>query len=276
METAFVPRDELLNAIGDHYLAIERDSILQKEAMNAKLAMAVVTVAIKRVEEERWLPSTAASTMRSMERWLEEQALGTTGILLWGQAILVFEREQHMINKAPLLNIDQIRSTTLALRNATYIAIFWFALLACARLGNLPGVVVQEVAPQYIIYTWAQHKTAAAIGSRSQCLYYWNSEMAYWIYNHLPRGMLQESICHPLANMVASLGIRMHSVRRTGVQVYVDAGLTLEDVMTITLHKSKETLLGYVSYYNPLSGSGPHGGIAASLAPTILQLARRR
>lgn len=275
MEEAYKPRNELVLAIARNYSILEKDRTMSTLPPHEILALSVVTEATSRIEAERWLPATALSVMRQIEKWAESEARGTTTTIHWQKAKLVFSREHHEINKAPLLNLIQIRAILSELPNDTFRAIFWFALLACARLGNLAGVVVEQVTPTFIMYTWALHKTSASVGARSISLYYWNTEMAASIYYHLPRGRLSEEICMPLTAWMNRLGVRLHSARRTGVQVYVDAGLSLEKVMTITLHKTKEALLGYVSYYNPLGGPGHQGGIAVSLAPTILHLVRQ-
>ena len=272
---AFIPRVELVKQIENTFRTLIEQPMFQQEEARLVMALAICGVALARVEEDRWLPRTAVNEMRKMVKWAEHLCPGCTSMLQWNQTIVVLDREQSAINKAPLLTSKDIRTILSALPSGRSRAVFWLALLVCARLGNLSGIVVESIQEDAIIYTWAQHKTAAKIGSRSQFLPFWNSEMAHEILNHLKTGPLDPAICELVAKTVRKKDYRQHSVRRTGVQVYADAGLTLEQLRTITLHSSEENLLGYVSYYSPMGNAALRGGIATSLAPTILQVMGR-
>lgn len=151
---------------------------------------------------------------------------------------------------------------------------FWLALLTCSRIGNLSGLTVMGVEPEAVTILNAAHKTYSDIGTRTLRLAYWNPAMRKSIVSGMNVGPVTKDDESRMKSMLSSLKIQQHSVRRTGVQVYLGARVPEDRIRAITLHSGTEMLLSYADIFEPVLDIRRSTGLASSLAPYIVSIQR--
>lgn len=238
-------------------------------------AYAVSGVACWMVSNHRWKHQTAASKMASLERWIERRIPGTTKVPVWTDTKRYMGGIPHHVNRAPILSADQMTSAAKLMHQRTR-AYFWFTCLTAARVGNLTGIRILNISNDGVKYTWEAHKTVRKAGQRTLFLPYWHSAMRKSIMAQLRPGRIKQQSYEALKLSLNRLAVRLHSLRRTAVQHYIDEGLDFTEIKTITLHMTDQSLLRYISHYEPVkrassSKKPAEGGTqASSQTPTSL------
>ena len=96
---------------------------------------------------------------------------------------------------------------------------------------------------------WFKHKTRRIIGPRHVCLLLDNS----WLHviDALEKRKLHQSVISPaerdwVEKCLNLKKIRLHSVRRSGLRYWRKTGMSLPDLMIISLHTSLAALIAYL------------------------------
>ena len=236
------------------------------------VATAVVGVVVCRVNSGRWCSKTAATEMTKLRSFVENQFPGTSDTPMWKKLRTELENMPHVPNQAPPLSWMEISLVLGCLDSDVTRAVFWLALLTCSRVGNLGGLEIMEVHQKHLLVSNREHKTYAKVGCRTLSLWYWNEKMTRSIWHHLPTGRIPDETLEEVELCLKRLGVRCHSVRRTGVQVYRGARVSDKNVRAITLHSSDEMLHAYDNVFEPIYDSRESTGIAKSLAPFIVDI----
>lgn len=246
-------------------------------ALNLRLCLAFINVARQRVYQQRWLPITAAEEMGKSEPWMESTYAGSTSFHIWKDAKTSFKNFQHERSKAPLLSWDDLMSladscvakrwkdSRVSLRRRQ---LFWLGVMTCSRIGNLSGLIVQNVTPESVTFILVEHKTAAKVNQMSLTLPYWNSVMKEHMEG-LATGPATIAEMNEIADVLQLDDVRKHSIRRTSCNVYADCGVPLEDICAITKHTTTKALKDYLGHYAPIKNPLVPSGMAISHAPNI-------
>ena len=249
--------------------------LVGKVSLAERVALAFCGVVINNVNVRKWVSKTAEGEMRKLKDYLERKVPGISSTWVWKNTLSELEKIPHVPNKAPPLNISTIDSILLALDSNATRAVFWLGLLTCSRLGNLDGLSIRTVDQKGVSFENQEHKTYKNLGTRALYLPYWNSDMRYYISKHLPLRRVSPTVTEELVKFFTRNKLRQHSVRRTGVQVYLGARVPESKVMAITLHTDPKMLLSYADHYEPVLDISEATGMAASLAPFIVDIQRR-
>lgn len=252
-------------------MTIQRLKKLMPEIPPPQLVGAsVFAVVERRVNEKRWLPITGANEMAKMKNYVENQFPGATKIWEWTRLMEFLRGVPHVPQKAKTLtasDVSCILALTKSLREA---AVFWLALLTCSRIGNLSGLEVKEIDETNVTVLNAAHKTYKHVGTRTLSLMYWSKEMKEAIIHGLNVGRIKQEDEERMKNILRSLNIQQHSVRRTGVQVYLGARVPEERIRAITLHTESKMLLSYADLFESVLDIRRSTGLANSLAPYMV------
>ena len=147
---------------------------------------------------------------------------------------------------------------------------FWLALLTCSRVGNLSGLEIREIGATDVTVVNNAHKTYKHVGTRTLRLMYWSERMRLAIQNGLECGRITDSDEERMKAIVRSLKIQQHSIRRTGVQVYLGARVPEDRIRAITLHTESKMLLSYADLFEPVLDIRRSTSLANCLAPYIV------
>lgn len=237
-----------------------------------RMCVATIWVAHDRAKRDVWKATTAAQMMRKMTSQLELSYPGCTKFSIWSNTMDNFNAHPHLLNKADILSMEQIKEILASCDSPTDQALFWLALLICSRIGNLKGYHVDYVGKDMVTITPVVHKAAGKTAQMTLELYYWNKEMRKSIRANLPTGFLDGGTTKALENHLTKLHVRWHSVRRTAIQTYIDVGTPLANIRAITLHKDDDTLLAYVGRLRPILDRSKPSGMATSHAPYIWKI----
>ena len=264
------PRPSLWKAIVEEFNKLKRKRSWLSLTDREKMTMAAVKVAHTKVQANKWQSTTAVTQLDIVGIYLERSYPGIRRFWLWKNALSEFKsmKRTKPLNIAPVLSKKRIDQIIKYLPAGKCRALYYLALLTCARIGNLPGLLVKKVTSSGVTISWEKHKTIGRnIGRRRLFLHYWNADMKRRITAGLKPGLISAEQATHLEKMLKRLRVMKHSARRTGAQVYADCGYDLEVIRTITLHSSINTLLKYVNHHTPTAGI--QGGPMASLAPFI-------
>ena len=252
-------------------LTIVRLKKLMPNAQNIQLVGgAICAVVEKRVNERRWLPITGLNEMSKMRSYVENQFPGATRIWEWTRLTEFLRSVPHAPQKAKLLTKGDISCILALTRSLREVAVFWLALLTCSRIGNLSGLEIREIGLTNVIVTNTAHKTYKHVGTRTLSLMFWNEEMKEAITNGLGVGRVMHADEERMKSILRALKLQQHSVRRTGVQVYLGARVPEESIRAITLHTDSKMLLSYADQFEPVLDIHKSTGLANSLAPYIV------
>lgn len=238
-------------------------------------AHAICGVACWMVSKGKWKHTTAASKLASLEKWVERRLPGTTKVPVWAIARRYLSTQTHEVKRAPILTPERMMEISRKLRPGAR-SVFWLTCLTAARAGNLHGIRVNKISPEGVTYTWSAHKTVSSAGQRTLHLPFWHETMRSSIMKQLDVGPVPKEWITCMKKGLKAMKVQLHSMRRTSVQHYIESGLTFEELKTITLHKSDQMLLRYVSHYEPTrrvfsSKKQEEGGTPASLRQTTNQ-----
>lgn len=234
-----------------------------------KMILSSWQVAYQKVKEGKWQCTTAVSQMDTVGIYLERSYPGIRKNWIWKNGTTDFKSMPRTkpINIAPVLSKKRIAQIINYLPAGSCRALYYLALITCARIGNLPGLLIKKITSSGVMISWEKHKTCAKIGRRRLFLHYWNADMKKRMMAGLRPGLITVAQSKQLEKLLKKLKVMKHSARRTGAQVYADCGYELEKIRTITLHSSINTLLKYVNYHSPTACT--QAGPMASLAPFI-------
>jgi hypothetical protein len=240
-----------------------------------RVALALSGVAIHNVNKSKWLAKTAENEMRKLKFYLERQAPGVSSTWVWSNTLKELAKIPHVPNKARPFGPSTIDFISRSLDSKVTRAVFWLGLLTCSRVGNLDGLHILGVDELGVRLENREHKTYTHIGARSLYLRYWSPMMKAAILGNLPLGDVSKEVKEEIVKFFAKNKLKQHSVRRTGVQVYLGARVPENRVMAITLHTDPAMLLSYTDLYEPVIDITEATGMAASLAPIIVDIQRR-
>ena len=266
------PREELLRDI--NRTIIELKKLLPDAPLPHLVGGAICGVVERRVNEKRWLPITGANEMSKMRNYVENQYPGATRLWEWIRLTEFLRSIPHVPHKAQPLTKSDISCILALTRSPREAAVFWLALLTCSRVGNLAGLDVREVDPMDVTITNTAHKTYKHVGTRTLRLMYWNEKMQKAITDGLPIGKITDADEERMKEILRKLKLQQHSVRRTGVQVYLGARVPEDRIRAITLHTDSRMLLSYADLFEPVLDIRKSTGLANSLAPFIVMTQR--
>lgn len=264
-----------MDILADIVKTLNRLNLVGKVLNTERVALAFCGVVLNNINKSKWNPKTAENEMRKLKAYLERQLPGISQTWVWKNTLSEISKIPHVPNKAPPFGPLMIESISHGLGSKATRAVFWLALLTCSRMGNLDGLFIQAVDARGVRLENQAHKTYKNVGARSLYLLYWSPEMKSAILGHLPLGKVSTEVKEELIRFFARNKLRQHSVRRTGVQVYLGARVPEARVMAITLHTDPAMLLSYTDLYEPVIDITEATGMAASLAPIIVDIQRR-
>lgn len=252
-----------------HKEVLKQPKYQQKYPPERRLALAFIVMALKRIEREIWLPHTAHSEMKKASAWMEATAPGSTELSVWKEAKSAIYSFHHKLNKAPLLSWGQLLEIAESCASWRHRAIFWLGVMTCSRIGNLHGMVVEEITPTHARTLLIRHKTASKVNQMSLTLPYWNTTMQQQVHGFIEKGEVTKKEMAEIEKALKLNDARKHSIRRTSCNVYADCLVPLDRIAAITKHTSQAQLLEYIGNFNPIVDSSVPTGMAISHAPHI-------
>lgn len=163
--------------------------------------------------------------------------------------VLKKEAASHNPQRAPIVSLGDLPS----LISPLYLPLAQIAFLFCARVGNLDGVRVLKVEVEEkvkIKYKWEIHKTLSHLGPKirnivfpplhcNECIPLLISRQGQLaVTSEEKKGLEQE---------MEKKKMKKHTLRRSGLQFYRDLGLSVEELMLLSLHTNVETLILYLN-----------------------------